>query len=702
MSNQPQELAWSEIKHLHLQVRDKPFKCTECDSWFTTKAARKIHSKIHNVAQRFARSSRSYKTQDYNDLRKYNFDKCYMKAPVPINNLPCLTLDTQPNTLPCLTLDTPPKTLRCHACDFKCHSTSKLKSHVFNTHIFSCQECEFQCLTPREYMLHMASNHPKQKYIDPKQYGEKLFCKECDFQCFNGGEIRLHVAKAHSKNVSRELPKGVPFVKKGIFGVPSLKKDIKQRQTDKLFDPIPIGNHFDPGNEKISDRDETLMHKCPMCRYEGTYYGFKRHMKMHAQYYYKKTLNKDNTQIEDSYDKNAEFMARTLSMNHTNEKFVCTKCKSQFLTSARLKLHMKSHQSETFYEPEALILDSNEDYSEINSDADNDPLGTIENDNTETHPDRRIKSSILRKLLDGNYNESTGKYEESDISYKTSPTIIDKRKCIEDMNTNKGLDFSHENTPTGVTKKQCITKSFRCFRIENNDIHAHVNTGKVHRNMIAIQRVNEDKKFCCFCKDCDIKIREKYYHMNSKDTKDAKSDKTDNIQSLTTQTQLKDLVFIKKGHTIVKPFACKECGIVYLSQDLLNTHNSRKHVDDIKIHENTEKINGNLKEIEHVNDDKKAFCGVYYGIKFPEINNHKNSKDVNDVEFDETEKCPHNDYTGTVKTIGNHNRNHISTKPFALKECDLSSVSQMLANTHSSCLHGNKALTCPGCYLEFI
>ncbi|CAL4170868.1 unnamed protein product [Meganyctiphanes norvegica] len=551
MFNKPQELTESEIKQLPLIVLEKPFKCTECDSYFTTNAARNIHSKIHTGAQLFSCTLCYYKTKDYNDLRKHKFDKCHIKAPVP------KTL----NTLQA-------KILRCYTCDFRCYSKSRLNSHVFNAHFLSCQECEFQCLSPREIEVHVARNHQKQEDTDPNQYGENFFCKECDFQSFNKEGILLHVAEARSDNMARELPKYVPFIKKGILGIPFLKKDIK------------------------------------------------------------------------------------------------------------------------------------------------DSIGNIEHDNIEKYPDQMIKSSILRKLLDDNYNEGTEKYEESEISYETSPTIVAKRKCIEDTDKNKEFDVSHEYAFTGIAKEQCRIKPFRCFHSDCNftaytlgGIKMHGQTAKAHRNLKEIQRVNNGKKtFCCVYKNCNftsfiyksIMIHELYNHRNSKVIKIAKSYKTEKCLQCDYIGTVKQLSSHKKTHTIIKPFACKDCDFSCVSEKVLYKHKTRKH--------------GNMEfacpECDYVGISSIGFTlhsirahNIHIGQKFSKKIKNKSTdeRDIKDANPDQTEKFQQCDYIDTVRGVHCHNKSNTFIKPFACKECNFSCVSPILLNIHNIRKHGNKELACPEC-----
>ncbi|CAL4124778.1 unnamed protein product [Meganyctiphanes norvegica] len=573
MFNHPQKLKESNVRLSHLGVVEKPFQCTQCDSRFTTNAAKNIHSKIHSVDQVFACSVCSYKTKYYKELRKHTFDKCSLKVRVPkiLNcheyfrqvhmrqvdttcvEFGCTSCDVVCNSQMGLKIHITKQHLNqtnidgsqdngsdneyeCAVCDFTCNSLlliqvhslehnseddqSNIKSYDVDKKVggqkdilgynekLSCQECDFQCLTPRGIQVHVDRQHPKQKKVI-----EKLSCKICEFQCFTKSGIQGHMAEAHPKEVLRVIPKCMQ-------PVPNMST--KYRQTDMLFDPIPIGNHLNPDNEKIRENDVTRMYKCPMCRYKGTLCGFKRHRRIHMQNYYEKTLAKKKTQNEDSYDENAELVTHILNKNHTNGRpFMCTKCKAKFLTSGRLASHMESHESEV-HDPEAVIFGNNEDYFEISPDADNYPLGEIKHDNIKRHPEQRENSLSQKNVIDNCYIEN---YKESEFSHELTPVRVSKRKWIEDMDENEELDISDENTPKRVAKKQDRIKTFRCLHhncdfsaYTLDDIKLHAKTAKVHRNIKEIRCSNNGRKqqFCLYM-GCDftsfsyrhIKIHEK-------------------------------------------------------------------------------------------------------------------------------------------------------------------------------------------------
>ncbi|CAL4110083.1 unnamed protein product [Meganyctiphanes norvegica] len=468
-----------------------------------------------------------------------------------------------------------------------------------NVHIYKCPLCEYKGMLLSGFKKHRR-NHMKEYYNNKKK--EYYINKKI-----------LEKNSAHSKPLARKLTKEVGSL---------IKKSIKYRQTNELFDPIPLGIHSFPDDGKSGESINVHIYKCPLCEYKGVLLsGFKKHRRNHMKEYYnkkkeyyinKKILEKKEKlkkkkesticgakfvlaeslklqmsthesqhqfacpECEDSYESKTKLVTHMLSMNHTGSKpFPCTKCKAQFLTNTRLMFHMELHEPEDVDEPEsvngdeAVTLKNVEEYSEINSDADSDPLGGIKDGNIETPP-----------KVGNYYIESAKKTNETEVSCERSSKIVAKRKCIEDMDKNEEMAASQENTLTRVSNNKQRIKRLRCIYshcdFSSNTftgIRKHVKTSILRKNMNKISCVNKGDMKLCFYRDCAFKsssykgimIHKRKYHKISKNMKFAEAD-IDYKKVLDTHTSCKN-----------KDLACQECDNVGISSNVFTRHSRLPH-----------------------------------------------------------------------------------------------------------------------------
>lgn len=171
-------------KKRHMPIKDRPFKCSECDFAFCERKELVMHSKVHSLEKEFVCKECDHRTRSIFSLRKHQ--KVHSNI----------------------------KPFKCKLCPFECKVSSNLTRHVrihSGSKPYSCpyKDCDFKTATQENLRKHILKGK--------KHEGMTVYtCCECNFGTNKFSEFRSHLNSSHKSlaipSTSSSPPKNVSSI----------------------------------------------------------------------------------------------------------------------------------------------------------------------------------------------------------------------------------------------------------------------------------------------------------------------------------------------------------------------------------------------------------------------------------------------------------------------------------------------------------
>ncbi|XP_072007252.1 zinc finger protein ZFAT isoform X2 [Engystomops pustulosus] len=254
-----------------------------------------------------------------------------------------------------------PNQLKIFTCEY-CNKVFKFK-HSLQAHLrihtnekpYKCPLCNYASAIKANLSVHMR-----------KHTGEKFSCDHCAFSCLSKGHLKVHVERVHKK-----IKQHCRFCKKKYSDVKNLIKHIKE--THDLLDQ-KVKDNFDELRLLTREGKRQLLYDCHICERK-----FKnelerdRHMLVHGD---------ERPFACELCDHGAtKYQSLELHIRKHPFVYVCTKCCKKFVSTVRLKAHIKELHPD---DPEDLVFSDSINHSfcllEPGSDIQQEALGDVDGD----------------------------------------------------------------------------------------------------------------------------------------------------------------------------------------------------------------------------------------------------------------------------------------------------------------------------------
>ncbi|XP_053571354.1 zinc finger protein ZFAT isoform X2 [Bombina bombina] len=315
--------------------------------------------------------------------------------------------------------------LKIFTCEY-CNKVFKFK-HSLRAHLrihtkekpFKCSHCNYASAIKANLSVHMR-----------KHTGEKFSCDYCTFSCLSKGHLKVHVERVHKK-----IKQHCRFCKKKYSDIKNLIKHIKE--THDLLDKN-VKETFNELRLLTREGKRQLLYDCHICERK-----FKnelerdRHMLVHG--------DKRPYACELCGHGATKLQSLELHIKKHPFVYVCSVCLKKFVSTVRLKTHIKVAHSE---KEEALVFNEsiNQSFCLL------EPGGDIQHEALE---DVESQAETQHVILDVNLHGAT----ESNIQDNTDTLSTVVRFEVEnDLTQSKSntevVDASHnEQTDTSANKK---------------------------------------------------------------------------------------------------------------------------------------------------------------------------------------------------------------------------------------------------------
>uniref|UniRef100_A0A8C1FCF6 Zinc finger and AT hook domain containing n=1 Tax=Cyprinus carpio carpio TaxID=630221 RepID=A0A8C1FCF6_CYPCA len=217
--------------------------------------------------------------------------------------------------------------LKIFTCEY-CNKVFKFK-HSLQAHLrihtnekpFKCPQCDYASAIKANLSVHIR-----------KHTGEKFSCELCSFNCLSKGHLKVHVERVHKK-----IKQHCRFCKKKYSDVKNLLKHI--RETHDMNDK-KVQDSYNEYSLQTREGKRQLLYNCQICdRKFKNELERDRHMMVHG--------NKRPFGCELCDHGSTKFQALQAHIRKHPFIYVCAICQEKFVSSVRLKLHLREFHPES-------------------------------------------------------------------------------------------------------------------------------------------------------------------------------------------------------------------------------------------------------------------------------------------------------------------------------------------------------------------
>ncbi|XP_072266736.1 zinc finger protein ZFAT isoform X2 [Pyxicephalus adspersus] len=304
--------------------------------------------------------------------------------------------------------------LKIFTCEY-CNKVFKFK-HSLQAHLrihtnekpYKCPLCNYASAIKANLSVHMR-----------KHTGEKFSCDHCSFSCLSKGHLKVHVERVHKK-----IKQHCRFCKKKYSDVKNLIKHVKE--THNLLDK-KVKETFDELRLLTREGKRQLLYDCHICERK-----FKnelerdRHMLVHG----------DERPFACELCNHGATKYQSLELHIRRHPFVyvCSDCLKKFVSTVRLKAHIKEAHPDL--EEETLLNDS------------------------------ISKSFCLLEPGSDIQQEALGDIEMNAQEDANAPSTLDSQTCAQETGRNPSLDLKAQNDSLPCEEtEQLLSKSNQANRL---------------------------------------------------------------------------------------------------------------------------------------------------------------------------------------------------------------------------------------------
>ncbi|KAG8429450.1 hypothetical protein GDO86_020145, partial [Hymenochirus boettgeri] len=396
-----------------------------------------------------------------------------------------------------------PAQIKIFTCEY-CNKVFKFK-HSLQTHLrihtkekpYKCSLCNYASAIKANLSVHLR-----------KHTGEKFTCEHCPFSCLSKGHLKVHIERVHKK-----IKQHCCFCKKKYSDVKNLLKHIKDAHD---LSDVKVKETFDKLRLLTREGKGQLLYDCHVCERK-----FKnelerdRHMLVHG--------DKRPYACELCGHGATKFHSLELHVRKHPFVYVCALCLKKFVSTARLKTHIKESHSG---EQEALVFNDSINQSfcllEPGSDVQQEALGDAEKEipsvnlplESNTHfnkgpaPGQTPKDS-LNVAEQGTLSALENKEPKAKSLSAVGPIITETHgKSIAPIVAEKENDLcsdhgivANRNNHSGQVHNHVIndvSESVELVRVSENISPRDEEGNSTSRNASAIQELNNSKETAAF------------------------------------------------------------------------------------------------------------------------------------------------------------------------------------------------------------
>lgn len=216
--------------------------------------------------------------------------------------------------------------LKIFACEF-CNKIFKFRHSLIShlrTHTqekpFKCPHCDYASAIKANLNVHLR-----------KHTGEKFSCQHCPFNCLSPGHLKVHIERVHLK-----VKQHCSFCQKKYSDVKNLLKHMEKRHN--LKDPV-VSQNYQQLRLKTRQGLRQLLYHCPTCnRRFKNQLERERHLLVHGPQRPFACLLCDHAATK--------LAALAAHVRKHPFLYVCSVCDGKFVSSQRLKSHLKESHLE--------------------------------------------------------------------------------------------------------------------------------------------------------------------------------------------------------------------------------------------------------------------------------------------------------------------------------------------------------------------